>query len=121
MIKIENKKTYKGDGWYVGRPSPLGNPFHVGGKISRYEAISMYRMWLLERLETDNPTSKAFMALVDDYQKNGKMTLICHCFPLACHAEVIREFIEVILEFYEIVSPINPICVSQTDSCNVKT
>ena len=29
MVKVENKRTYKGDGVYIGRPSVLGNPFPV--------------------------------------------------------------------------------------------
>ena len=30
MITIENKKTYQGDGIYIGRPSLLGNPYAIG-------------------------------------------------------------------------------------------
>jgi hypothetical protein len=30
MITIENKKTYRGEGIYIGRPSLLGNPFEIG-------------------------------------------------------------------------------------------
>jgi len=93
MIEIKNVKTYKGDGFRVGRPSPLGNPFLVDAKTSRTMAIAQYREWLLKRLETDNPTSKAFMVLVEYYRREGSMTLICHCSPLSCHAEVIREFV----------------------------
>lgn len=93
MIRIENKHTYKGDGFYVGRPSPLGNPFAIDAKTSRAKAIDLYREWLLKMLETENPTRKAFMVLVDHYRKEGEMTLICWCAPLQCHAEVIREFV----------------------------
>jgi hypothetical protein len=102
MIRIENKKTYKGDGIYVGRPSPLGNPFELTPKTSRAQAIAQYREWLLERLQTVNPTSKAFMILVDHYRKEGELTLICWCAvtyekpdpPFSqCHCEVIREFV----------------------------
>lgn len=102
MIRIENAKTYRGDGFRVGRPSPLGNPFLVDAKNSRTKVIAQYREWLLKRLETDNPTSKAFMVLVEHYRKEGIMTLICHCCVtsekydppfLQCHAEVIREFV----------------------------
>jgi hypothetical protein len=102
MIEIKNVKTYKGDGFRVDRSSPLGNPFLVDAKTSRTMAISQYREWLLKRLETDNPTSKAFMVLVEYYRREGSMTLICHCAvtyekidpPFSqCHAEVIREFV----------------------------
>jgi len=93
MIKIENRKIYTGDGFYIGRPSPLGNPFEITLKRSRTEVISMYREWLLTKLETTNPTQKAFMILVENYMRTGELTLICWCSPLECHGEVIREFI----------------------------
>ena len=103
MIRIENKKTYKGDGFYVGRPSPLGNPFPLNAKTSRAKAIEQYREWLLKRLETSNPTSKMFMGLVEHYRRERIMVLICWCSVThekmgppfyQCHAEVIREFMK---------------------------
>jgi hypothetical protein len=36
-IKIENQRKYKGSGVYVGRPSPLGNPFEIGRDGTREE------------------------------------------------------------------------------------
>ena len=93
MIRIENKRTYQGDGFYVGRPTPLGNPFPMDSGNGRVEVIERYRIWLLKKLETNNPTTRAFLALVDVYQKTGELILICWCAPLACHAEVIRDFI----------------------------
>jgi len=30
MIMIENKKTYRGNGIYIGRPSLLGIPYAIG-------------------------------------------------------------------------------------------
>lgn len=98
MIRIENKRTYKGPGFYIGRPCPLGNPFPVDAKTSRDKAIRLYREWLKGKLLGDNPTSKAFMVLVNYYQENGELTLICWCAPLQCHAEVIREFILAMFE-----------------------
>ena len=40
MIRIENKKTYRGDGVYIGRPSLLGNPFRIGEHGTRAEVIA---------------------------------------------------------------------------------
>ena len=37
MIKVVNKKHYKGKGFYIGRGSPLGNPF--SSKKSKYNTI----------------------------------------------------------------------------------
>jgi len=40
MIRIENRKTYRGDGVYIGGPSPLGNPYRIGEHGAREEVIS---------------------------------------------------------------------------------
>lgn len=98
MIRIENKKVYKGDGFFIGRPSPLGNPFPVNIKTSRSEAIYKYRDWLTEKLQSDNPTSKSFIILAEYYRDHGELTLICFCAPLQCHGEVIRDLIYKALE-----------------------
>jgi len=50
MIRIENKKTYRGDGVYIGRPSLLGNPFKIGQHGTREEIIQRYRAWLWQQV-----------------------------------------------------------------------
>jgi Domain of unknown function (DUF4326) len=46
MVRIENKKTYRGEDVYIGWPSLLGNPFRIGEHGTRKEAIEKYRRWL---------------------------------------------------------------------------
>lgn len=78
---------------YVGRPSPLGNPFsHQTGTLARYrtanrtEAIESYRHWLAHELKAKNlQVIKALEALTPD------STLVCWCAPLPCHADVIAR------------------------------
>jgi hypothetical protein len=36
---------------YVGRPSPLGNPFALGRDGSREQVIARYRRWLWAQLQ----------------------------------------------------------------------
>ena len=49
MIRIENRRTYRGEGIYIGRPSLLGNPYSVR-ECGRQEAIRLYRRWLWDRI-----------------------------------------------------------------------
>ena len=49
MITIVNKKTFKGNGIYIGRPSVLGNPFKIGADGNRHEVIEKYRKYLNEQ------------------------------------------------------------------------
>jgi len=101
VIHIRNRRKYKGDGVYVGRPtSPLGNPFsHVPSKYAdvmvatRDEAVDRYEPWLREKLQTDPQVRKAFDDLVQFYRDFGELILICWCEPKRCHAGIIKRLI----------------------------
>jgi hypothetical protein len=101
MIRVENRKTWRGEGHWVGRPSPLGNPYsHVCGTTAEFkvatrdEAVEKYREWLFKRLDGDNPATRMFVSLLDEYEVKGELILVCSCKPERCHAEIIRDFIE---------------------------
>ena len=100
MIKIVNRSDYVGLAVYVGRPSPLANPYsHVPSRYAKWrvatrdEAVDKYREWLLEMLTMENDTSRAFRELVQVYRDFGALVLSCWCAPKKCHAEVIAELI----------------------------
>lgn len=94
MIRIGNRKN--GDvGYYVGRPSVLGNPYkptHPGSTLERYRAHleHSYEHDAEVRFELDTLAHAA--SVVD-------ITLVCWCAPGPCHAEVIRDFL---LEKYDL-------------------
>lgn len=50
-IHVVNKRTFKGEGIYVGRPSILGNPFKMKDEADRERVIQEYRTWLWERVK----------------------------------------------------------------------
>lgn len=101
MILVVNKRTYKGEGEYIGRPSPLGNPFsHI--KSSKYasimvptrrESVERYPKWLDDQPE-DSEAKKALRALVKKYEQTGELTLVCWCAPAACHGHILANIIE---------------------------
>lgn len=93
MITIQNAHTYKGEGFKVCRPSPLGNPYPVRRGTTRARSIALYRLWLKDKMLSKNVVSKLLMSLVEIYREEGSLTLICWCVPLPCHAEVIRDHI----------------------------
>ena len=92
-ITIKNKKTYKGDGTYVGRPNALGNPFEIGRDGGRREVIEKYRKWLTDEIRRDNAGMWMFVSLFDEVHEKGELILICWCAPKECHADVIKEFL----------------------------
>jgi hypothetical protein len=102
MIEIVNKKTGDhDDAVYVGRGSPLGNPYsHLPSSLaevkveSREEAVRRYRPWLEHQLRTGGFARILFMDLVTFYKDFGSLKLACWCAPKECHAEVIAEMVK---------------------------
>jgi len=72
---------------YVGRPSPLGNPFAIGRDGTREEVIEKYRAWL-------GTTDAALDELIRIRAIPGDIELECWCAPAACHADVIKAALE---------------------------
>jgi hypothetical protein len=96
MIKVVNKRLQHGLGEYIGRPSPLGNPFMIGRDGNRDEVITKYYNWLINILLFDlgNPAAKELTRLRGIYEDTGELTLVCWCAPQACHGDVIKHIIE---------------------------
>jgi hypothetical protein len=97
MIRIENKKTYRGAGVYIGRPSLLGNPFEIGVHGERQDVIRFYRQWLWERMVEQGGVYAELKRLAR-LAKQGDLTLICWCKQpdrqIACHGDVIKRAVE---------------------------
>lgn len=85
MTPVRNKRTYKGPGIYIGRPSKWGNPFVISEKMPREKAIEKYTTWLLGKIASGEITLEELAAL-------SGHTLICWCHPLPCHGDVLAEF-----------------------------
>src|SRR5215475_8477846 len=93
MIRIENRKTYRGDGVYIGRPSLLGNPFKIGEHGTREEVIALYRVWLWRHIKRRGEVYQEIERLAAR-AKNGDLILICWCKPANCHGDVIKSAVE---------------------------
>lgn len=101
MVKVVSKRSYDGPGVYVGRPSPLGNPFsHREGTLaavrtnSREESIARYRDWLRDQWRKKTPARAELERLARIYRQTGELTLVCWCAPLTCHADVIADAVQ---------------------------
>lgn len=74
---------------YVGRPSPLGNPYALGKDGTREEVIEKYRLWLSARIKERDPVvCTALLGILPDHP------LSCHCASKPCHAEAIAELLD---------------------------
>lgn len=95
IIRVTNKK-YGGKGEYIGRPSPLGNPFYMESEEYREIVIRKYRNWLNEKIEEkDKSVIEELKRLQEKaYANEGKLELTCWCSPKKCHGDIIAEVIK---------------------------
>ncbi len=93
MITIVNRKHHRGEGVYIGRPSPLGNPYRIGEHGTREEVIAKYRVWLWRQIQARNDVYRELLRLAE-IARNGDLTLICWCKQpdreIACHGDVLK-------------------------------
>ena len=96
MIHVENKKTYQGEGVYIGRPSLIGNPYRIGTHGTREQVIARYREWLWQQVKRRDEVYHELSRLADEARK-GDLTLICWCKEqgreIACHGDIVRAAI----------------------------
>lgn len=90
MITVHNKRRHDG-GQYVGRPSPLGNPYVLRRDGTRDQVIALYEHWLRNQVKRGNSAVLAELhRLADIHKRTGKLELVCWCAPQRCHADVIK-------------------------------
>jgi hypothetical protein len=78
---------------YIGRPSPLGNPYQIGQQGSRAEVIEQYEQWLKNELRGGGMVRKELERLARIAAEHP-LELECWCKPLACHGDVLKRVIE---------------------------
>lgn len=90
QISVAHCKRVSG-GEYVGRPSPLGNPFRIDRFHTRAEVIQDYREWLFEKLLDRDAVVIAELRRLHSIAQNKELILTCWCAPLPCHADAIKS------------------------------
>ncbi len=95
--KLQIRVARKGQlgGVYVGRPTPLGNPFRLERESQREEVVRRYALWLEQELRQGNPAvTRALEELYRTLRNRGTITLVCFCAPKRCHGEIIAEHLK---------------------------
>ena len=82
--------------FFIGRPSPLGNPFPIEYGCTREQAVDRFDTWLLEQILNHNARVihelERIAVLVQD-NTNEPVYLVCFCAPKACHGYVVRRVV----------------------------
>jgi hypothetical protein len=96
-ITVVNKH-HKHSGEYIGRGSPLGNPYsHMDGTTAQFktatraEAVAKYGIWLHTQIESNNRVVCNELNRLVDLAQQGELRLQCFCAPLKCHGDVIKQ------------------------------
>ncbi len=98
LIKVARKGQGL-QGFYVGRPTPLGNPFRLEREDQREKVVRRYAVWLDEQVRQGNPAVVQTLGeLYRRLKRQGTLTLVCFCAPRRCHAEVIAEKLRLMAE-----------------------
>ena len=89
-IKVGRKGDPKAQ--YIGRGSPLGNPFPMKGESQREEVIAKFRGWLNDKIAKQYPPVITELERLYNVAKSkDELILGCFCSPKACHGDYIKE------------------------------
>lgn len=91
MISVINKHHT----FYIGRGSPLGNPFVIGTDGDREFCIEEYRKYLLQKIKEKDKVICDELNKIYKSAKDFDVQLQCYCkgFQSHCHGDVILDII----------------------------
>lgn len=92
QIAVVNKH-HGSQGEYIGRGSPLGNPFpiDVAKGQTRELVIANYAEWLTRQINHRVPRVLGELERLGNLALAGPLNLQCFCCPQACHGDVIKQ------------------------------
>lgn len=97
MAVSVGKKWEKG-AVYIGRPSPLGNPFYMSSEINRDAVCDAYEVWFNEQILKQNKSVLDELNRLVQLAGSGDLILGCYCGPeKRCHGDTIKRYVDNIL------------------------
>jgi uncharacterized protein YeaO (DUF488 family) len=91
---VVNKHHPGTKGEYIGRGSPLGNPYPIGQFGTRDECIAEYEKHIIEEIKLGNHAIHKELKRLHAIAQTQPVNLMCFCAPLKCHGEVIKNILE---------------------------
>ena len=96
-VTNRHKQDSLGPRVYVGRGSPLGNPFEMRDRSNaeRNRVCDEYEPWLRKQYrQPGSPQRGALDQLVTRHRAGEDLRLECFCAPKRCHADFVKHAIE---------------------------
>ena len=102
MVKVYNRKkeTHNKNDFYIGRGSPLGNPYtHIKDRQTkalylcpdRDSAIDAYSHYFDIMYGSNKAFTEACDKIYEVYKTGEDVYLGCYCKPLRCHGDILAE------------------------------
>ena len=92
MIKV-GKKWDQG-AIYIGRGTPLGNPYRMYKEEERDIVCGAYEDWLVERIKAKDLSVIQELDKLLELAKQGDLVLGCFCAPRRCHGDTIKKYLD---------------------------
>jgi hypothetical protein len=91
MIRVGRK--HERNAVYIGRGSPLGNPFVMKdqSQAERDRVCDAYAVWLVSKIEDGDARVLGALEHIKVLSKQGDVVLGCFCAPKRCHGDFIKE------------------------------
>jgi len=104
-ISVVNKKSWKSISenqveFYIGRPSPFGNPYVIGKDGDRNEVILKYYKEFFVPMWQNDVYFKSLIYIIASIAAipGNQIVLVCWCAPEPCHGDIIKKCINYLLE-----------------------
>lgn len=89
-------KKYDVDAYYIGRGTPLGNPFVMKNYSDeeRNRVCDEYEVWFNKQIEDNNPkVMKELDKIMEILKRDDIIILGCFCAPKRCHGDTIKRYL----------------------------
>ncbi|RPA82174.1 hypothetical protein BJ508DRAFT_414241 [Ascobolus immersus RN42] len=79
---------------YIGRPSPLGNPFPLHQEAQRAEVVEKYDAYLKKAYGENAALREELHRIAGKVKAGESVAVQCWCSPLKCHGDVVVKAVE---------------------------
>jgi hypothetical protein len=93
VVNRHHQKPEDEKGEYIGRGTPLGNPWQVNAEYTRERAIAQYEVWLNRQIQVEDPDVMRELNRLIDIAEIRPLKLVCSCKPLACHGDIVKKIL----------------------------
>ena len=93
-MTIRVGKKWDKDAQYIGRGSPLGNPFFMADESQRDKVCDQYQVWFEAKIAAKDPAVMQELERLHSLAQQGDLILGCYCAPKRCHGETIKAYLD---------------------------